>query len=125
MERTQEGRDINVREIGWRLRFARNRMGSIFRPNNEYWKWLHAILACAIVRAKKVAVSESREIARVAYLAQITNIGSGRGRKFYKERFREGGDISVRDCARKKGCRLKVAWNHTGSIFRPKNEYWK
>ena len=40
------------------------------------------ILACAIAQAKNVASSESREIARVAYLGQITNIGSGRTRKF-------------------------------------------
>ena len=36
------------------------------------------MLVCAIRRTKKVAVSESREIASVAYLGQITNIGSGR-----------------------------------------------
>ena len=70
-----------------------NRMDSIFRPNNEYWKrsraksWKGAlsggvgILACANGHAKEVAFSESREIARVAYLGQITNIGSGRVRK--------------------------------------------
>ena len=34
------------------------------------------VLACAIGRAKKVAVSESCEIAWIAYLGQITNIGS-------------------------------------------------
>ena len=36
------------------------------------------ILAHAIPHEKRVAVSELREIARVAYLGQITNIGSGR-----------------------------------------------
>ena len=36
------------------------------------------ILACAIARSKKVAVSELYEIARVTFLGQITNIGSGR-----------------------------------------------
>ena len=36
------------------------------------------ILACAIGRTKEVAFSESREIARVAYLGQITIIGNGR-----------------------------------------------
>ena len=35
------------------------------------------ILARAMGCAKNVAISESREIARVAYLGQITNIGSG------------------------------------------------
>ena len=39
------------------------------------------ILACAIGHAKEVATSESREIARVVYLGQITNIGSGHVRK--------------------------------------------
>ena len=32
------------------------------------------ILACAIGRAKEASISELREIARVAYLGQITNI---------------------------------------------------
>ena len=36
------------------------------------------ILACAFGRAKKFAISESREIARIANLGQITNIGSRR-----------------------------------------------
>ena len=39
------------------------------------------ILACVIERAKKVAVFELIGITRVAYLHQITNIGSGRVRK--------------------------------------------
>ena len=39
------------------------------------------IFACTIARAKEVVVSELREIARVAYLGQITNIGSGRAGK--------------------------------------------
>ena len=39
------------------------------------------VLACAICYSKKIAVSQSREIGRVAHLGQITNIGSGRGRK--------------------------------------------
>ena len=33
------------------------------------------IFACAIARAKKVAVSQSREIKWVAYLGQMRNIG--------------------------------------------------
>ena len=35
------------------------------------------ILACVISYSKKVAASKSHEIAQVAYLGQITNIGSG------------------------------------------------
>ena len=46
-------------------------------------KWA-GILACTIAPAKKVVMSESREIARVAYLAQIMVIGSGRARKLWK-----------------------------------------
>ena len=34
-------------------------------------------------------------------------------------------DISVRDWAREKGCRLRIACNGMGSIFRPNNEHWK
>ena len=62
-------------------------MGSIFRPNNEYWmrsrtKIINGalpegdgILACVNGRANEVAVSESREIAWVAYLGQTMSIG--------------------------------------------------
>ena len=39
------------------------------------------ILASVDRRVKEVALSESLEIARVAYLDQITNIGSGPARK--------------------------------------------
>ena len=39
------------------------------------------IVDCVKRRENEVAVSESREIARVAYLGQITCIGSGRARK--------------------------------------------
>ena len=60
------------------------------------------ILSCAIGRAKNVTVSESREIARVTYLVQITNIGSSHAGK---ERSREGQDISMSDWAREKTCR--------------------
>ena len=42
------------------------------------------ILAFVIRRAKKVAVSESCEIARVDYLGQITNIGSSHVRKLLR-----------------------------------------
>ena len=40
------------------------------------------ILACAIGPAKKIAVSESREISWIASLGQITIIGSGCARKY-------------------------------------------
>ena len=39
------------------------------------------ILAFEIRRTKKVAVSDSRGIARVAYLGKLMNIGSGGARK--------------------------------------------
>ena len=81
------------------------------------------ILACAVVRVKKVDVFESCEIARVAYLGQITNIRSGRVQKLYKERSREDKDITMSNWAREKSCRIKIARNRTGSIFRPNNEY--
>ena len=70
--------------------WARNRMGSIFRLNNESLEAVvfenykrstvgrTGILACAIGRAKKVVVSESLENTRVTHLGQITNIESGR-----------------------------------------------
>ena len=69
-----------ARECGCRLGIARNRTGSIFRPNNKYSKRSRAkiikvvlpimdgILACVNGRANEVAVSESREVVRVAYL---------------------------------------------------------
>ena len=81
------------------------------------------ILVCAIGRVKKVAVSESRGIVRVAYLGQIMNIGIGRARKLYKEHSREGRDISVSEWAREKVCRDGITRNRTGSIFRPNNKY--
>ena len=77
------------------------------------------IVACA----KMVAVSESREIARVAYLGKIINIGSDRARKLEEESSREDRDISECDRARENGCRFRIARNRTGSIFRPNNEY--
>ena len=58
----------------------RNRTGSIFRPNNESWKQSRTkimkvalpirdgIFVCVNGRANEVAVSESREIVRVAFL---------------------------------------------------------
>ena len=82
------------------------------------------ILVCAIAQAKKVAVSESHEITRLAYLGEITNIGGGRARKLLKECSWEGRDISLRDWARERGDPLGLARNRTGSIFRPNNEYW-
>ena len=33
--------------------------------------------------------------------------------------------MGVRDCAREKGSRLKIARNPTGRIFKPNNEYLK
>ena len=71
----------------------RNRTRSKFRSNNEYWKRLRAqiikvglprrdgIFVCVNGCANEGAVSESREIARVEYLGQITSIGSGRALK--------------------------------------------
>ena len=70
MERTKGGRDISVRVKGCRIRIARNRTGSIFTPINYYLKRSGAkiikgelprragILACTIVHAKEVVVSE-------------------------------------------------------------------
>ena len=68
-------------------------MGSIFRPNNEYWMRSRSkiikgallggdgISVCVNGSANEVAVSQSREIAWVAYLGQIMSIGSGRALK--------------------------------------------
>ena len=68
-------------------------MDSIFRPKNESWmqsrtkiiKGAHlggnGILACVNGRANEDAVSESREIAWVAYLGQIMSIGWSRALK--------------------------------------------
>ena len=100
------GRDISerggAREGGRRLLIARNQMGSIFRPNRGYWKWSRAkivkgaipgrdgILASADGRSREVAVSESREIERVAYLGQIKANESSRARELYKEGPQEG-----------------------------------
>ena len=66
------------------------------------------ILACEIARTKKVTVSESREIIRIAYLGQILIIGSGRMRKLSKEHSLEGRDIGVCDKLIVKGCRLRI-----------------
>ena len=78
-------RDL-AREKDYRLRIVQNRMGSVLRPNNEYCKRSRAkiikgalpgetrILASVNGRAKKVFISESCKIARVAYLDQLTNI---------------------------------------------------
>ena len=83
------------------------------------------ILACVISYSKNDAVSESSEIARLAYLCQITNIGSGCARKLLKERTREGWDISMRDWAFEKVSRHKITRNYTRSIFRLNNQYRK
>ena len=68
-------------------------MGSIFRPNNEYWMRSRSkiikgallggvgILACVNASANEVAVSESREIVLVAYFGQIVSVGCGRALK--------------------------------------------
>ena len=72
---------------------------------------------------KKVAVSESHEMARVAYFGQITNIGRGRAQKLLKECSREVRDISVCGCAREKGWYLRITRNRIDSKFRPNNDY--
>ena len=87
--------------------------------------WRARILACAIARTKMDAVSESREMALIALIGQIMNIGSGRARKFQMERSRDGLKISMRDKLLEKGCSIKITRDRTGSIFRPNNEYWK
>ena len=51
--------------------------------------------------AKKVRVSELREIAPIAALGQINNIGSERARKFKKECSREQLQINERKRAQK------------------------
>ena len=135
---TGRGGDISVREWarerGCGLRIARNHTGFIFKPNNEYWKQSRAkiikgalpegprILECVNGRAKEVVVSELCEIAWVAYLGQITNIGSSRAQKLKKERSRECRDISVCEWVHEIGCSHGIARNRTGSIFRPNNE---
>ena len=48
------------------------------------------LLACVNGRANEIAASESRKIAREAYLGQITSIASGPTLKLYKEPSREG-----------------------------------
>ena len=83
------------------------------------------IVACAIGHAKKVAISESHEIAHVDYLGQIMNIESSRARKLFKECSRKGSEISMHDWAREKGCHLRITRNRTSSIFRPYNKNWK
>ena len=84
----------------------------------------NGILPCAIGRAKKVAVSESREITWVAYLGQITNIGSSRARNYKSRAPRRAGILVCASGRAKKGCCLKIARNCTGSIFTRNNEYW-
>ena len=68
-------------------------MGSIFRPNNEYWMRSRSkiikgallggdgISVCVNGSANEVAVSESPEIEWIAYLGQIMSIGCGRALK--------------------------------------------
>ena len=77
-------------------------MGSIFRPNNEYWMRSRSkirkgallggdgISVCVNGSANEVAVSESPEIEWIAYLGQIMSIGWSRAVKLSKERSREG-----------------------------------
>ena len=95
----------------------------------ENYKWSALeraeILALAIAREQKVAVSESREIARIVYLGQITNIGSSRAQKLLMKHSRGCRDISVHDKLLEKGWRLRIAQNCKGSIFRSNNEYWR
>ena len=68
-------------------------MGSIFKPNNEYWMRSRTkiikgalaggdgILACVNGSANEVAVSESPEIEWIAYLGQIMSNGWSRALK--------------------------------------------
>ena len=41
-----------------------------------------------------------------------------------RENYKKGRDVIVSDWARENGCRLGIARNRTGSIFRPNNKYW-
>ena len=82
-------------------------------------------MACAISYSKKVAISKLLEIAWVAYLGRITNIGSGHAQKLLMERSGESRDISVRDKLLEKVCRTRIVQNRMGSIFKPNNEYLK
>ena len=79
-----------AREWDCGLVIARNRMGSIFRPTKGYWKWSrekiaggaisrgYGLLSSMDERANVIAVSESREFVRGAYLVQIEVIVRGR-----------------------------------------------
>ena len=46
-------------KTGFRLRIVQNLSGSIFRPNDEYWKWLHAkIVKGALPQGRDISVRE-------------------------------------------------------------------
>ena len=76
-------------------------------------------LTSASVRAKKVQVSELHEIAPVASLGKIKNIGSDNARKFKKECSREQRQINERERVREKGSSLRIARNPTSCNIRP------
>ena len=69
--------------------------------------------------AKVVAVSELPEIAPVASIGQINNIGCDHMSKFKKEGSREQRQNNKRERACKIGLSLRLARNRTSSIFRP------
>ena len=77
---------------------------------------------CVIGRVKRVAILESREIARVAYYGQIMNIERDHTEKLIKEISWEGRDISVREWVHENGSHLRIARNRMSSIFWPNNE---
>ena len=67
------------------------------------------ILACTINNLKKVAVSESREIARVACLGQITNIGSDRVQNYKRS---TSGRARILICAMRYSKKVAVSESH-------------
>ena len=70
-------------------------------------------------RAKKVVVSELHEIALVASLGQINNIGSDRVRKFKMECSQVQWQIKESERAREKCWSHRIARNRSSSIIRP------
>ena len=66
-------------------------------------------LTNANARAKKVVVLELHEIALIASLDQINNIGSNRARKFKKECTWEQRQIEEHERSREKGSCLRIA----------------
>ena len=100
-----------AREKGCCLGITWNRTGSIFRPNNEYRKQSregHDISVCDWM-PKKVAISESRRVARVAYLGKITNIEMV-ARENYK--WRAIGRVGIIACAIGHATNVAVSESH-------------